>query len=87
MQGGKQGAAKTVAVEEGLEPVRRALEREGYRVIDLAGGHWSEADAIVVSGSRKDMLGDQSAETKAPVIDASGRTPEEILGELVRTIP
>lgn len=80
-------AGKTIAVEEGLKPVRLALEREGYRVIGTGAEEWKDADAVVLSGGSEDMLGYQSPGTRAVVITANGRTPEEILKELKRRLP
>ncbi len=68
----------TVAVSQDLTNVRDALERDGYRVIDLD-EKGMEADLIIMSGMKRDILGIQDIRVDVPVIDASGRQAEEIL--------
>lgn len=71
---------KTIAVEDTLTNVREFLKSNGYRVVRLAGRQ--EADAYVVSGMDNNLMGMQDRSTKAPVIDASGKTPEQVLNSL-----
>lgn len=74
-----------VAVQEGLTPVAEALKAAGYRVIPLVEGTDLErVGAVVLTGGNEDMLGDQRTSTPYPVIDASGRTPEEIVARIGR---
>ena len=81
------GAKRIIAVEEGLRPVRLALEREGYEVIGTGADEWKSADAIVLTGGSEDMLNFQEPGTVAPIITASGKTPDEILAELKERLP
>jgi len=71
---------KTIAVEDTLTNVREFLKSNGYRVVRLAGRQ--EADAYVVNGMDNNLMGMQDRSTKAPVIDASGKTPEQVLNSL-----
>ena len=38
-----------------------------------------EADAVVVDGMENRFLGIEKAQTKAPIIDADGMTPAEVV--------
>ena len=71
---------KTIAVENSLTGVRDLLEKNGYAVVDLS--RQKDADAIVVTGLDNNVLNMQDITTGAPVIDAAGKTPEEILAGL-----
>ncbi|CAB1127943.1 conserved protein of unknown function [Candidatus Hydrogenisulfobacillus filiaventi] len=71
-----------VAVEEDLAPVRMALARAGFTVVSLAGNAWNEAQAIVVNGLDDRFLGMEDPRTAAPVIDAAGMTPEEVVASV-----
>lgn len=72
-----------VAVEGELTPFRAALERAGYRVVALDETSRREAAAIVINGMDDGVLGIETATSPAPVIDADGLTPEEVV-RLVR---
>ncbi|WP_212904231.1 YkuS family protein [Clostridium polyendosporum] len=75
---------KAIGVEKGLQNVVDYLMKEGYYVEILSEGMESNVskldgfDAIVIADYNTDMLGYSDTETKAPVINASGLTPEEI---------
>lgn len=73
-----------IGVEKGLRNVVDYLMKEGYYVEILSEGMESNVskldglDAIVIADYNTDMLGYSDTETKSPVINASGLTPEEI---------
>lgn len=75
---------KKIGVEFGLTNVADFLKNEGYLVeilsesIDDNISKIDGLDAIVASGMNTDMLGMSDTETKAPVINAEGLTPQEI---------
>lgn len=75
---------KKIGVEKGLSNVAGYLIKEGYSVealsesIDSNISKLSGLDAIVTAGYNTDMLGISNTETKAPVINAKGLTPEEV---------
>lgn len=75
---------KKVGVEKGLSDVVDFLTSEGYSVQTLSGSidknisSLKGLDAIVTSGLNTDMLGVSNTQTKAPVINASGLSPQEV---------
>ena len=69
----------TIAVEQGLSPHSRVLEEAGYHVVTLNEKSLGMAQAIVVQGTDNNFLGMQDPRTLAPVIDAGGMTPDEVL--------
>lgn len=71
---------KTVAVEEGLTPVREYLESQGCQVVNMANaeGSPSGASVMVVTGIDKNLMGMQSVQQNIPVISAEGLSPEDV---------
>lgn len=75
---------KKIGVEVGLTNVSDFLQKEGFSVevlsesIDDNINKLIELDAIVTSGMDTDMLGISDTQTKSPVINANGLTPQEI---------
>ncbi|HHY38940.1 MAG TPA: YkuS family protein [Clostridia bacterium] len=78
---------RIIAVEQGLDPFKKYLEERGLRVVDLQGDDLRRADAVIVSGMDKNFAASQAIETEAPVLVASGRTPEEVYREILRRLP
>ncbi|HOV80142.1 MAG TPA: YkuS family protein [Bacillota bacterium] len=75
---------KVIAVEEGLTNVRDALARNGYTVVRP--GRGGKADAVVITGIDKDFAGMQDIAGNSVVIDASGKTADEIISDLKRRL-
>jgi uncharacterized protein related to proFAR isomerase len=73
-----------IAVEPNLSNVMELLETEGYEVVALDKSSIDTADAIVVSGADINLMNMQDTLSEVPVINAAGKTPEEILEELDR---
>lgn len=71
---------KKVAVDDSLLNVKKLLTREGFEVIDNSA--YGDASAVVVTGLDNNMMNTQKINTEAPVIDASGKSPEEIVTEV-----
>ena len=75
-----------VAVSPLLSNIQEHLREEGMEVISLESRHFArlpeEVAAIVISGGDKDFLGMEDLQTTIPVINAEGRTAEEISGEI-----
>lgn len=71
-----------IAVDNNLSPVRSLLQERGYDVIPV--NNYQEADCIVVSGGANNLMGIQTTQTKAPVINAEGKTAEDIVSEVCR---
>jgi len=77
-----------VAIEQGLRPFQDALKNAGFIVVEI--GRPEEVDrmephAIVVSGGDDDFLGVTDSR-EAPVVSAAGRTPEEVVTEVRRSL-
>lgn len=83
-RGVKHLTRKTIAVEPPLSPVVDTLKQAGYHVVSLDDDAWRTAQAIVVQGMDDHFLGMQDPETHAPVIDADGMTPDQVLAEVNR---
>ena len=81
---------KKIAVQKGLTPVQEYLAEHGYDVETIDFDTFSNVqeedyDAVVVTGMNNDFLGMQDTATGAPVIDATGMTPEEIYEQIQRS--
>ncbi len=77
-----------IAVEEGLRPFQQALKTAGFLVVEVKEPdevHRSGAQAVVVSGMDRDFLGIHDSR-RSPVITAAGRTPEEVVAEVRRSL-
>lgn len=77
-----------VAVEQGLRPFQEALRNAGFTVSEIERPEdvgRLEPHAIVVSGMDRDFLGKDDARN-APVINAAGRTPEQVVSEVRRSL-
>lgn len=79
---------RKIGVEKGLSNVVDYLTDEGYSVevlsesIDNNIPKLKEFDAIVTAGYNTDMLGISDTETKAPVVNAKGLTPQEVKAQI-----
>lgn len=79
---------RRVAVSEALSPVKRALHQAGYDVVNLQSDAeiskkgMVDYDAIIISGMDNNMIGMHDISGRAPIINATGKDPEEILEEL-----
>lgn len=72
---------KKVAVDEGLPSgLREMLKKEGYEVVSPYRGQ--NVDAIITTGLDNNVMNMQDIRDTAPVIDASGKTPEDIIRRL-----
>lgn len=75
---------KKVAVQKGLNPVKDYLSEEGYTVKEFdnrkknAGNFLNKYDAVVVTGENQNIMGTQGTISKAPIINATGMTVEEV---------
>ncbi|TCS83992.1 uncharacterized protein UPF0180 [Tepidibacillus fermentans] len=65
-----------IAVEQSLQSVKQYLQSKGHDVVDL--NQNTQADAFVITGQDKDVMGMQDVTTKSTVINAKGLTPEEV---------
>jgi hypothetical protein len=73
---------KKVAVDKGLPAaLAEMLRGEGYQVISPYRGQ-RDVDAVIVSGMSNNFMNIQDTGTSAPVIDASGKSPQDIVERL-----
>ncbi len=81
---------KKVAIEKPLSNVRRYLESRdcSVEVLDSSNKESQKAldkfDAIVVSGSDSNFMGMEDVMTNTRVINANGKTEDEIYNEVSR---
>ncbi|NLX02151.1 MAG: YkuS family protein [Syntrophomonadaceae bacterium] len=75
---------KIIAVENNLAPIKDYLLNQGCQVIDVDSAQNTRVDAVVISGSSKDLLGMQDVLIDAPIIDARGKTPSEVWDNIMR---
>jgi hypothetical protein len=77
-----------VAVEQGLRPFQSALRNAGFIVVELRDAEELPSvnpHAVVVSGAGT-SLPDMSLVGDTPIINAVGRTPEEVVNEVRRSL-
>jgi len=73
--------AGKIALEDNLSSFAPYLEDKGFEVRllhSVASGPLEGFDAVVVSGQSNNFLNIQNTLTRAPVIDATGLTPEQV---------
>ncbi|MDW7674932.1 MAG: YkuS family protein [Bacillota bacterium] len=73
---------KKIAISPQLTNVKQELEQQGYQVVNLEKNNWQDASAVVVSGMDDDIMDIENTTTKAPVIDAAGKTTKEIINRI-----
>jgi hypothetical protein len=72
-----------VGVEESLTDVRAALEEKGYEVVDLYSmEEAANCDCCVVTGLDQNVMGMTTDVPGGSVIQAKGRTAEEVCQEV-----
>ena len=72
-----------IAVEDGLDHVKRALQAEGYTIAALSPGQMNGIGAAVVTGMSNNFMGVEDTDgNRFPVIDAAGKTAEEVLQQV-----
>jgi hypothetical protein len=73
----------TVAVDAELSPVADALRAAGFHVVGLD-TDWRRVSAVVVDGMEARMTGRTEPTTPAPIIEARGLTPADVVQEVRR---
>jgi|GEM_PF-1950818 len=75
-----------IAVSPVLSHIKEHLSEEGFDIITFENKNFArlpgEVSAIVISGLDKNFLGMEDLQAQIPVINAEGRTPEEISMEI-----
>lgn len=69
-----------IAVEDGLSNIKDALVQSGYKVVSP--GYGGKIDATIVTGMDDNFMGMQDIKDKYIVIDASGKTADQVIHEL-----
>ncbi|NMB38597.1 MAG: YkuS family protein [Firmicutes bacterium] len=72
-------------MDESLTNIRQALESQGYQVLDLD-SRFQDADVVVISGMAKNRFGDQTIDTEAHIIDASGLSADQVVNEVEKAL-
>lgn len=72
-----------VAVEDSLGPVGERLGDRGFEVVSVSGRVPPDVVAVVVNG----LTGDGDVPRHVPVVDAAGRTPDEVVRDVESKIP
>lgn len=83
-------ARKRVGIENTLGNVRDYLDEKGFETVQIdphskSGIELKNCDAYVISGMDENLMGISSIEATAPVIDATGMSPEEVFQRITRT--
>lgn len=73
---------KTIAVDDSLTTLKKRLEREGYKIVDMDKTNLKNVDAVIVNSIDDNVMGIQNTYTKSPVISADGLGHEEVIKEL-----
>lgn len=69
---------KKIAVEDGLNNVTQALQAAGFQTTALESQTLYNVHAVVVKGNGTDLLAPE-ANFKIPVVNAAGRSAEEVV--------
>lgn len=73
---------KVIAVAEDLSGLKEALMAQGYDVVSLEEEDLERASAVVVTGVDKDFMMMEDIKTRVPVIDAAGKSSQEIVSDI-----
>jgi len=71
-----------VAVDDDLSGIKDRLRQEGYQVVEM--DQAAAADVVVTSGLDKNVMGYHDIVTRGRIVEARGRTPEEVVREVAR---
>ena len=80
-------ARKRVGIENALGNVREYLDEKGYEVVQIdphskSGIELKNCDSYVISGMDQNLMGITEIEAEAPVINAKGMSPEQVLRQI-----
>lgn len=73
-------SSNKIAVEDNLTDVKQMLQEQGYTVVSPKNS--GDVAAIVVSGMDNNLMNIQNITAKAPVIDASGQSADQIVSRI-----
>ncbi|HJV46979.1 MAG TPA: YkuS family protein [Bacillota bacterium] len=75
-----------IAIEQSLHHIESFLKSNGMEVVGISTNAASRADAFVISGMDQNVMGMAEATTGVPVINAEGKTPQEVLRDIQHSI-
>lgn len=75
---------KVIAVEGNLSPVKSFLSEKGCNIIDIKSAQSRRVDAVVISGSDENLMSMQDIAVNAPVINAKGKSPQQVWDDISR---
>ncbi|MGI8314060.1 YkuS family protein [Halobacillus mangrovi] len=74
---------KKIGIEQNLSDIRSALQQKGYELVELRSQEDAAGcDCCVISGQDQNVMGVMDTETQGSVINAHGRTADEICQEI-----
>ncbi|WDV47288.1 YkuS family protein [Clostridiaceae bacterium M8S5] len=77
---------KKILVEDSLTDVSKYLNGKGFDVSTIENSDINSCDAIVVTGGDSNIMGISNTETDKPIINARGKTSEEIYNQIKETL-
>ncbi len=83
-------ARKRIGIENTLGNVRDLFSEQGYEVVQIdphskSGIELKNCDAYVIAGMDQNLMGITDMEAEAPVINAKGMSPEQVLNQIEQT--
>ncbi|ATW26391.1 YkuS family protein [Candidatus Formimonas warabiya] len=75
---------QTIAVEDGLQNVKQALEAQGYTTVDMS--RVAKAGCIVTTGMDQNFLGREDVQRDIPVVIAKGKSAQEVVNDVKRFV-
>ena len=75
---------KVIAVEENLTFIKNYLHEQGCEIVDVEEMDYKDVDAVVIYGTDESIINMGTVVTTVPlIIDAQGKSPEEIWSTIV----
>jgi len=75
--------SKTIAMENNLKNFKDYLISQGCQVVDMNELGKKPVDAIIISGADENLMNMQDIVYDIPVIDATGKSPEDVLNDIM----
>lgn len=73
-----------IAVEDSLDNVKDVLRANGHQVVSI--DNFADSACSVISGQDTNVLGIADTSTKASVINAEGKTADQVLEQVNRVL-
>lgn len=78
--------AKKVALDDDLKNMKDDLEAQGYQVVSLNSQNIKDVTAVITSGMDINFMQLENIQTNAQVINARGKSTQEVLQALNDTL-